>query len=751
MDGRRVCVHAHFYQPPRENPWLGEIEREDSAAPFHDWNRRVAEECYLPAASSGLLGRLSFNAGPTLLDWMERRLPALYKRFIDADRAGGGGRALAQPYYHAILPLASRRDKETLVRWGLADFRARFGRDARGMWLPETAVDDDTLDTLAAEGVEFTVLDPAQAAATRPPEGDWLQADERTLDPKLPYRWTSPKNPSRRLAIFFYQRRLSREIVSGEALTDPDRLAAEILRRFRGGGAAELATLACDGEFYGHHHKRGDEVLARALDALEREGVEITTFERALDLFAPPSEARVRERTSWSCEHGLGRWEGDCGCRLSPDTSQAWRGPLRAALDALARRLDGFYEDDASRFFADPWALRDQSIALARVRADEERRAWLQERAKRPLSAAETARALRLLALQRERLAMFTSCGWFFDDVSGIETVQILQRAARACDLAQSLGEQVEDALIERLALAPSNSARLRDGAGVYRKLAAPARVTLARAAAHAAIVDHLELGRAGAPALRLELGRARRARKAGLAGRVAGLSTRAARVERPASGECAKFTAVVHRDDALDFACWIVPEDGPIVDAAELEADFLRLDARGLRAALDARLGPSRFGLDAVFCDERRELVRALAPAGALGHERALFLARWNEVLRALQDGGSEDDAALELLARSREHAFRPEDLPWSDALEDILHRRLDAALDADPAAVSRALRLLDGLRAAGLVRGARLLKEFAARARAAADEAAPGARRDAARVLAERLEAGATVLEVR
>jgi hypothetical protein len=744
--GRSICVHAHFYQPPRENPWLGEIEREDSASPFHDWNERIAEECYGPIES--LLGRLSFNVGPTLLDWLERRRPTTYRRFVEADRASaqgdGLGNALAQPYFHVILPLAPRRDKETLVRWGLADFRARFGREAHGMWLPETAVDDETLETLAAEGVRFTVLDPAQAAETRVVGGNWRNVDPDKLDPKLPYFWVSPRNSSLRLAIFFYHRRLSRGIVGGDALADPAAFAQEVARRTLGGEATQLVGVASDGEFYGHHHKGGIRALARALDAVAADGIETTNYARFLSLFPPPFEIRIKQRTAWSCEHGLGRWESDCGCRFDADTKQAWRGPLRAALDALARRVDAFYEDDAGRFFADPWALRDESPALRREKGPEERRAWLEARAKRPLSADDSSRILRLLALQRERLAMFTSCGWFFDDVAGAEAVQLLQRAARVCDLARGLGEELEEAFVERLAEAPSNSASLRDGARVYRRMAAPTRFGPERAAAHAAIMDHVGLRRAHvAPALRLEVGPAFRSDKEGAAGRRPGLSVRLVSVERPETDETFECTAIVHRDDALDFAVWLAPRGGPLVDPAELGDEFLRRDGAALRAGLDARFGTSRFGLDAVLPDDRRELARALAPESALGPERARYLSRWIVAVAAVLDGGREDDAVLELLGMARKHAFRPEELPWSGALENLLHERFEDALASGTAAsASRALRWFDALQAANLLRRMWSLRDFARRWKESLPEQGAAAPREAARALGRRLE---------
>jgi len=767
---RHVCVHGHFYQPPRENPWLGEIEREDSAAPFHDWNERIAEECYGPVAlgerrgldgraiaDDVLLRRMSFNFGPTLLDWLERKRPSLYRRVLDADRVSaegdGRGNAIAQPYFHVILPLASRRDQRTLIRWGLADFRARFGREASGLWLPETAVDDNVLDAAAAEGVRFTILDPMQAGAVRAAGGEWGEASAETLDPKLPYSWVSPNDPARRLTIFFYHRRLSQGILSGKLLTSPTVFASEVRRRLLEGDAAQLVSVVSDGEFYGHHVKGQNGALSLALDLLEKDGVAPINFARFEALFSPPREVRVRPRTSWSCPHGLGRWESDCGCRSKhlPDWKQEWRRPLRAALDALARRIDAFYDDDAGRFFKDPWELRDIALGVWRARDHEAARRFLDLHAKRPLSDEEFARALRLLALQRERLAMFTSCGWFFDDVSGIETVQILSRAARACELARGLGEELEEGFVERLAQAKSNLPRFENGGRVYRRLALPARVGLDRAAAHAAIVDHVGLRRRRfAPALRVEVGPAFRSEKAGAGGRTPSLSVRLARVERPELREIGEWHAVVHRDDALDFSVWLIPRADTVVDPAEIGDEFLRLGAAEFRVALDKRFGPSHFGFDAVLPDERAELTRALTPGTALGPERARFLSRWTSAACAALDGGTDDDALLELLGVAREHAFCPEELPWGGALEDLLHEQLDALVGgADAAAVSRALRWLDALETHGLLRDRWRLRDFQRRW---SEELGPGgasAAHDACRALGERLGLTAAALE--
>jgi hypothetical protein len=769
MSQRHICIHGHFYQPPRENPWLGEVEREESAFPFHDWNCRISEECYGPVAmgvragSDGraiayddLLKRISFNFGPTLLDWLERERPSLYKRVIRADLLSsapdGLGNAIAQPYFHAILPLASRRDKETLVRWGIADFKARFSRAPHGLWLPETAVDDETLDVLAAEGIEFTILDPAQAAQIRTVGGEWTATTADSLDPKTPYRWTSPIDPSRGLAVFFYHGRLSHGVVSGETTLSAQGFARAVTGRFLPGESTQMVHVASDGEFYGHHHPGAERSLALGLDLLAAEGVPTINHARFLRKFPPPHEVRIRQRTAWSCPHGLGRWEKDCGCRSwhLPEWSQAWRAPLRDALERLARRLDALYEDEAGRFFDDPWAARDASIVLRRDKRPDAVHLFLNERVKRALTPAEELRASLLLAMQSERLAMFTSCGWFFDDPSGIETVSVLQRAARAIDLARLLGDDSEAAFVERLSEAKSNLPGFADAAGVYRKLVAPTRVGLDRLAAHAAVLDHLELWPSRVPAaFTLALDPAFRHTKMGLAGRDRSLSVRRVAAARADTGEQAVYQIIVHRADRLDFACWHAPA-GAAFDAAALGAEFSSLDDDAFRAALDARYGASRFGLDALLSDERADVVKAFASEGGLGPERAVFLRRWTLTVAAARQGGRDDDALLELLGGARERGFLPEQLPWTGGLEDELLARLETALTTGASAdVSRALRWLDALWTAGLITGTWRLRDFQRRWTEKLSHDGPSAQKDACRALGERLGLADALLE--
>lgn len=735
MPHRHVCVHGRFDPPSRENPWLGEVEREDSAVPFHDWNARVAEDCYGPmvrgmrAGSDGsviahddLLKRISFDFGPALLDWLERRRPSIYRGIIAADKEScaqdGLGNAIAQPYYPVILPSAPRRDKETLIRWGLADFQTRFGREAKGMRLPGTAADDETLDALAAEGVGFTILHPSQAAAVRNAgESSWTDVTSETLDPKTPYLWTSAKNPARRLAVFFFHQRLSDGVASGEAVADASGFARSVLNRLMPGDAAQMVHVVSDGECYGHLHPGAERALALALELLASEGVTPINHSRFLKLFPPPREVRIRPNP-------------DCN---SP------RGPLGEALDRLARRLDSFYEDEAGRFFADPWAARDASVGLFRLGGEDSSR-FLAAHANRPLTLEDEGRALRLLAMQRERLAMFANA----------EMIQVLQRAGRALELARGLGENVEDSFVERLAAAKSDWAGCADGAEVWRRLVLPTRADLPRLAASAAILDHLVMTARTPEALRVELGPAFRAEKMGLAGRDRTLSVRVARAERPATRELGEWHAIVHRGDRLDFACWLAPREAGALDPSEIGGLMTSLGDDAFRAAMDARFGTARFGIDAVLADERSELARALAPEGGLGPQRSSFLRRWTAAFMAVRRGGADDDALLELLRGAEDLGFFPAELPWAREMEEVLHSRLDAvAAGAGAGQLSRALRWLDALWDANLLTGRWRLRDFHARWSARLAAAGPSMEKDACRALGERLGLAECLME--
>lgn len=507
-----ICIHGHFYQPPRENPWLEEIEVQDSARPFHDWNERIQKECYAPNALSRLLdgqGRIaemvnnyahiSFNFGPTLLTWMEKRDNAAYRRILDTDRAsvrarGGHGNALAQAYSHMILPLAHRRDKETQVIWGRRDFEKRFGRAPEGMWLPETAVDTETLDILADQGIRFTILSPDQALRVRPVDGkeaDWRDVSGGRVDPSRAYRWTSPAG--RTMTLFFYDAPISRAIAFEGLLSNGESLKNRLLGGFSAErDGAQLVNVATDGESYGHHHRFGDMALAYALRKIQGEkSAVLTNYGEFLANHPPLWEAQIVENSSWSCAHGVERWRADCGCRVGggANWTQAWRAPLRESLDALRDALDRLFESKAGGLLKDPWAARNDYIDVLFDRSPDSLGRFFDRHRSRALQPAEEGEALRLLEMQRHRMFMFTSCGWFFDDISGLESVTVLLSAARAVQLARGFtGDDLEADLMKGLAKAKSNVPDLGHGAAVYERYVRPQVTDLPRVAAHEAI-----------------------------------------------------------------------------------------------------------------------------------------------------------------------------------------------------------------------------------------------------------------------
>jgi alpha-amylase/alpha-mannosidase (GH57 family) len=379
---RFVAIHGHFYQPPRESPWLERIEVQDSAAPYHDWNARVTAECYGPNTAARTVdaqnrildvvdnfAALAFDVGPTLMAWLELERPDVYRAILEADRASravrGHGNAIAQAYGHAILPLCSRRDKVTQVRWGLADFRRRFGREADGMWLPETAADRETLEVLSEEGVRFTLLAPAQAAGVREPGGDW-RPGATALDSRRAYRWEG--SPGRPLALFFYDGPISHGVAFDGLLRSGDAMATRLLAGFDEGAAhPQLVQIATDGETYGHHHRFGEMALAAACARIQAGGTATLTNHAAFLAAHPPTmEARVVDGSSWSCAHGVERWRHDCGCRAGRHHgwTQRWRAPLREALDWLRDTVDALYEARAAPLVKDPWAARDAYVEV---------------------------------------------------------------------------------------------------------------------------------------------------------------------------------------------------------------------------------------------------------------------------------------------------------------------------------------------------------------------------------------------------
>ncbi len=496
---RFVCVHGHFYQPPRENPWLEEIEPQGSAAPYRDWNERITAECYAPNAAARVLGArglivdivdnyasISFDAGPTLLSWMEKSAPDTYRAILAADRAArarfrGHGSAMAQCYNHVIMPLATSRDKRTQVLWGLRDFEHRFGRRPEGMWLPETAVDLESLDLMAAEGVLFTVLAPRQAARVKPlAGGEWTGVGDGRVDPRRPYLCRLPSG--RTIALFFYDAGISHDLAFGGLLRDGEGFARRLVAASGPGstdGRPGLVHVATDGETYGHHHRFGEMALAYALRRIESDGLaEITVYGDFLERFPPAEEVEIFEDTSWSCCHGLERWSGDCACSSGAHDgwSQAWRAPLRAAMDRLGERAAEIFERGLGPLVADPWRARDDYIRVVLDSSPDSAEAFLAGHAGSALAAPDAAKALKLLEMERHAMLMFTSCGWFFDDVSNVETVQIMQYAARAIQLAREVsGVDLEPEFVRGLEAAKSNVRRHRNGAVLYEALVRPA------------------------------------------------------------------------------------------------------------------------------------------------------------------------------------------------------------------------------------------------------------------------------------
>lgn len=509
---RHVCIHCHFYQPPRENPWLEAVELQDSAYPFHDWNERITAECYAANTASRVLdsfnrivrivnnySRISFNVGPTLLSWMEVNTPQIYGAIIEADVRSrelfsGHGSAIAQVYNHMILPLANRRDKETQVRWGIRDFEKRFGRFPEGMWLAETAVDTESLEVLAENGIKFTVLAPHQARQVRRSERPWRNVEGAKIDPKPAYLRRLPSG--REINLFFYDGPISRAVAFEKLLNSGETLANRILSGFTEQRRPQLMHIATDGETYGHHHAHGDMALAYALEHIENNHLaKVTNYGEFLEKHPPTHEVEIVENTSWSCAHGVERWRSDCGCNSGREGwNQKWREPLRNALDWLREDVKEPFEAVGRELIKDPWAARNEYIDLVLDRAPENVDAFLTKHAVRELNADEQVRFLKLLEMQRHAMLMYTSCGWFFDELSGIETVQVMQYAARAIQLAQDLvGDHREQHFMERLAAAPSNIAELQNGAEIYKRFVQPAKLDLVGVGAHFAISSLFE------------------------------------------------------------------------------------------------------------------------------------------------------------------------------------------------------------------------------------------------------------------
>jgi alpha-amylase/alpha-mannosidase (GH57 family) len=634
-----TCIHGHFYQPPRENPWLEAVELQDSASPYHDWNERIAYECYAPNARARVLdgqgriqrivsnySRMSFNFGPTLLSWLKEKMPDIHDAIVDADqqsreRFSGHGSAVAQVYNHLIMPLANARDKRTQVLWGIRDFEFRFGRKPEGMWLAETAADKDSLDVLAELGIKFTILSPFQAYRVRPlsKTAEWQDVSGAKVDPSMPYLVKLASGRS--LAVFFYDAPIAQAIAFERLLNNGERLVHRLTAAFDDKRSHDqLVNVATDGESYGHHFQFGDMALAFALSSMEQNPeIKLTVYGEFLAGHPPTHEVEIHEGSAWSCSHGVGRWKANCGCNSGGHAgwNQEWRAPLRQGLDRLRDRLAALYATEAEKLLKDPWQVRDEYINVILDRSSENIARFFERHARHALKEEEQDAALRLLEIQRHAMLMFTSCGWFFDEISGIETVQVIQYAARAIQLAANFSpEDLESDLLQDLEQAKSNVPENKNGRAVYEKFVKPAVMTREKVAAHYAISSLFEAYPEEARIYSFIVKQADRqlftAGNARLAfGRiqVKFIVTRAADT----------FTYVVVHLGDHNLNCGVRIDQSPEAyqkAIAEMRGAFERADFPDLIRLADKHFGETHYSIKDLFRDEQRKVLNQILAA---------------------------------------------------------------------------------------------------------------------------------------
>jgi alpha-amylase/alpha-mannosidase (GH57 family) len=636
--GVYITVHGHFYQPPRENPYLNTIERQPSAHPFHDWNERIHHECYRPNAFARVLNHkqelvgivnnfeyLSFNIGATLMSWLEKYDPEVYQRILEADkkssqRLNGHGNAIAQVYNHIILPLANQRDKITQIRWGKEDFRSRFGRDPEGMWLAETAVDYPTLEALIAEEIKFIILAPSQAAkcrliATEESEStEWHEVGGSQIDPTRPYRCFV--DSERYIDIFFYDGPISRDMGFNDVLKTVDNFASRLGQAIKGDRrTSQLISVATDGETFGHHKGGTEKCIAYALgEQFAQYGWTVTNYAHYLSICPPTWEVVLKPVTAWSCAHGVGRWQDDCGCASGGGWHQKWRRPLRDTLDWLRDQLITVYQEVGSKVFRDPWLARDEYVQVLRDRSPANVTSFLQKHQLTKLSSAEKIDALRLLEMQRHTLLMYTSCGWFFEEISRPEGVQILRYAARALELAGEVtGIQLKPEFMQRLAQAPSNVALFGHGQQVYQDLVVSSQISLQQVAAHYAIsslftnylqqerlycyeVEQLDYQKQQMGTITLSVGQVR--------------------LTSEITWDSQHFVFAVLHLGGWDFHCCITDFHGRLAYAElkqELFADIKQASAARVILTMNRLMGEQSFNLQNLFAEERHRIIRLL------------------------------------------------------------------------------------------------------------------------------------------
>jgi alpha-amylase/alpha-mannosidase (GH57 family) len=719
---RYICVHGHFYQPPRENPWLEAIELQDSAYPYHDWNERITAECYATNATSRILdgegwiidiannySNISFNFGPTLLAWMEVHAPDVYAAVVEADRLSrerfsGHGSALAQAYNHMILPLANRSDKYSQIFWGIRDFERRFGRYPEGMWLPETAVDLECLDILAEFGIRFTILAPHQASQVRPlGSDDWQDVSGANIDPTRAYSLSL--DSGRTIAIFFYDGPISRAVAFEKLLSRGETLAQRLLQGFsEEADRVQLVHIATDGETYGHHHRFGDMALGYALHHIkENELAKITNYGEFLEKHPPTHEVEIFENSSWSCAHGIERWRSDCGCHAggAEGWNQEWRAPLRQALDWLRDTLAPVYEQRAGELLQDPWRARNEYIQVICDRSTANVERFLQEQGVRTLTGEEKVTALKLLELQRHAMLMYTSCGWFFTELSGIETVQVIQYAGRALQLSQEFSnEDLEPHFLELLARAKSNLAEHRDGQLIYERFVKPAALDLEKVCAHYAVSslfeDYGEEAKVFCYRAKQEDYHIEEAGKTKLAlGRI--------KLTSEITGESPRFCfGVLHWGDH-NFSCCVVSCESeepfkPIVEA--VAESFTRADFTETFRLLEQHFSPSTYSLRSLFRDEKRKILDILLES-TLTDAEAIYrqLYEYNTpLIRFVTSLGNPPPdflhyAANFVLNLSLKGAFEDEELDF-EHIENLLDEARLAGVSIDAATLEMVIR---------------------------------------------------------
>lgn len=636
--GVYITVHGHFYQPPRENPYLNTIERQPSAHPYHDWNERIHHECYRPNAFARILNHnqelvgivnnfeyLSFNIGATLMSWLEQYDLAVYQKILEADRLSsarlnGHGNAIAQVYNHIILPLANYQDKITQIRWGKSDFRDRFGREPEGMWLAETAVDYPTLEALIEEDIKFIILAPSQAERCRvmatedEPASQWHEVGGQQIDPTRPYRCFVDQDRS--IDIFFYDGPISRDMGFNDVLDTAGNLGDRLGQAIRGDARlSQLINVATDGETFGHHKGGTEKCIAYALsEQFAHHGWTVTNYAHYLSICPPTWEVQLKPVTAWSCAHGVDRWQDDCGCASGGGWNQQWRRPLRNALDWLRDRLITVYEEIGSKFFSDPWLARNEYIEVIGDRSETNVSNFLLRHQAKELSASEKIDALRLLEMERHTLLMYTSCGWFFEEISRPEGVQILRYATRAMELAGAVaGIHLKQKFLSYLAQAPSNVEIFGNGKKVFQDLVAPSQVSLHQVAAHYAIssifadyqhqervycyeVEQLDYQKQQMGTMTLSLGQIQ--------------------LTSEITWETKHFVFAALHLGGWDFHCCITEFDGRLAYTElkqQLFGDIKQASAAQVILTMNRLMGDHSFSLQHLFAEERQRIVRLL------------------------------------------------------------------------------------------------------------------------------------------